>query len=602
MSADIEGVHLESPARCVKADVAGIGLQMWGEFDVDDPTCSSVMECPDCRPAMMGFADLHNHQFANLAFGGKAFVGEAFGPIRTALPHCDYLDGDPSNWVHGPGGVRDNLATVLGGTLGHKVGGYPEFDGWPRWNSYTHQSVYEDWLLRAHQGGLKLMVMLAVNNEWLCQQIEITPGRTCGDMEAVDLQIAAAKQMEAYIDNKSGGSGRGWYRIVYSPQEARDAINKGQLAVVLGAEVDNLFNCGVGSSCTEEYVFEELDKYYQLGIRHLFPIHFYDNAFGGSAISNQLIADRIVNPPITRDCKAEGYKYNDGRCNAQGLTALGKFLIRAMISKGMIIDIDHMSALSFNDTLEIAERFNYPVVSGHTGFIDISKGDKLHEGNLKTEQVERIRKLGGMVALISGQGDLDEIKTWRGDGRTVVEHICGNTSQTWVQAYLYAVEKMQGGPVAFGTDFNGLADLPGPRFGPEACPGGTAPSIAGMLSDNLVQYPYVAEATGASMDRSIIGQKTFDISEDGLAHVGMLPDFIADVEQLGLTIQDLTPLFSSAEGYIQVWERAESNMVPEDSPCTTIHTQTGQKEDEIEALMEARFVCSQQIFLPQIGQ
>ncbi len=46
-------------------------------------------------------------------------------------------------------------------TPGHLVGGFPEFDGWPRWNICTHQAMYEDWLLRAdHQGGLQLMVML----------------------------------------------------------------------------------------------------------------------------------------------------------------------------------------------------------------------------------------------------------------------------------------------------------------------------------------------------------------------------------------------------------------------------------------------------------
>ena len=40
------------------------------------------------------------------------------------------------------------MATLGYGTggSGHRVGGYPQYDGWPRWNSYTHQSMYEDWL------------------------------------------------------------------------------------------------------------------------------------------------------------------------------------------------------------------------------------------------------------------------------------------------------------------------------------------------------------------------------------------------------------------------------------------------------------------------
>lgn len=99
-----------------------------------------------------GFADVHNHQFAHLAFGGAgAHYGEAYGEISKALSHCGYF--------HGAGGVRDNIDKVFSvvygnGRIGHLEGGNPEFDGWPRWDSYTHHAVYEDWLKRAWQGDL----------------------------------------------------------------------------------------------------------------------------------------------------------------------------------------------------------------------------------------------------------------------------------------------------------------------------------------------------------------------------------------------------------------------------------------------------------------
>lgn len=64
------------------------------------------------------------------------------------------------------------------------------------------------------------------------------------------------------------------------------------------------------------------------------------------------------------------------------------------------------------------------------------------------------------------------------------------------------------------------------------------------------------------MSKSLIGTRTFDINMDGLAHVGMLPDFIADLETLGLTERDLKPLLKSAEGYIRMWERALGVSVP----------------------------------------
>jgi hypothetical protein len=94
-----------------------------------------------------GFADLHNHQFANPGFGGIEFFGAPSGPLPQALPWCTA--------AHGPGGVGDVVGTVMKVAyqnpkvgLGHSVGGWPEFDGWPRWDSVTHQMVHVDWLVK----------------------------------------------------------------------------------------------------------------------------------------------------------------------------------------------------------------------------------------------------------------------------------------------------------------------------------------------------------------------------------------------------------------------------------------------------------------------
>src|SRR5207253_2239625 len=98
--------------------------------------------------------------------------------------------------------------------------------------------------------GLRLMVMQAGNSKFACGSTEQARGRSCEDMEAVDLEIQAAKDMQTDIDNRCGGPGCGWYRIVTSPQQAREVINAGKLAVVLGIEVDSLFGCGIDDRCT----------------------------------------------------------------------------------------------------------------------------------------------------------------------------------------------------------------------------------------------------------------------------------------------------------------------------------------------------------------
>jgi hypothetical protein len=195
-----------------------------------------------------GFADLHNHQFANLAFGGRIVHGRPSGALEDALAPCD-VESSPAggrSLLHGPRGLLDFAGNVMQGAygrsiLGHRTGGYPSFDGWPSWDSFTHQGVHQDWLRRAVQGGLRLMVMLAVNNEFLCRHSCRSFG--CNDMEAVDRQLTAARELEAFIDAEHGGPGQGWYRIVSTADEARAVIEAGNLAVVLGIEVDYPFNC-----------------------------------------------------------------------------------------------------------------------------------------------------------------------------------------------------------------------------------------------------------------------------------------------------------------------------------------------------------------------
>jgi microsomal dipeptidase-like Zn-dependent dipeptidase len=511
-----------------------------------------------------GFADVHNHQFASLGFGGRAFWGQPYGDLSAALQWCTK--------AHGPGGTADiigNLLRTVGyggniaGALGHRVGGYPQFDGWPRWDSLTHQSVHEEWLRRAVDGGLRLMVMLAVNNEGIAHMAKSLRGFPLDDMGAVDLQLQAARDMQDSIDSRSGGPGTGWYRIVETPQQARHAITAGKLAVVLGIEVDYLFDCRSPDSMDEAELLRRLDAYYERGVRHLFPIHFADNGFGGTAFQNNLERSRegwtnpAINPVSTLASglydintePADSYEYRTGRRNVRGLTDLGRALIHGMVERGMIIDVDHMSWKSREEVLSICEQLDYPVNSGHTGFTEISHGGKKHEGQLTPEEVRRITNLGGMVSVIPAQGGKDDIDTWQGS-ETVIHHTCGGTSQSTAQAYLYAVSNTGGRPVGFGTDFNGFAGLPGPRFGRDEC------HLGGSNSSPGLSYPFLARAGGATMDKSRVGKKTFDFNHDGLAHVGMLPDLIADFEAMGMTAEELGPILSSANGYVDLWEKA----------------------------------------------
>lgn len=566
------------------------------------------------RP-VFGFADLHTHQFGNLGFGGKAVFGPAYGNIQELVWCTD---------AHGPGGGFDFIGNSFvpvgkGPRLGHLVGGFPQFDGWPRWDTGTHQTMFEDWLFRAHAGGLQLMVMLAVNNKDLCDMIGRAPNRGCSDEEAVNLQLNAAYAMQDHIDLKALGeptpanpflateqlrraqnAAKGWYRIVTSPRQARAAIDKGQLAVVLGIEVDDLLDCpatelswpkNIGSPiknrklCTESDVKNRLDALYKRGVRHLFPIHFVDNGFGGTALGHDIFnvlnqvhngvwyevencskpdapiefrLEGITNPAITLfgiDVLRSVTLPSGPHCNARGLTQLGRFLIDEMMRKKMIIDIDHMSQKMANDVLTKAEGIPYPVVSSHTGFIDLTKGNARNESQISGSALERVRKLGGMVSAILKQGKVEDLQN------TPLPNDCSNSSKSWASAFVYAAAQMKGGPVGFGSDLNAFFGAPTPRFGPEACQG------EGLEQSGRISYPFKVMGredidfwnAGKSMSMSVIGEKTFDFNIEGLAHIGMLPDFFEDVKGIvGGNEIALYPLLRSAEGYLRMWERVEA--------------------------------------------
>src|SRR5262249_4984316 len=131
----------------------------------------------------------------------------------------------------------------------HHTDGYPTFTDWPNsWRFSTHQVQYWRWIERAWLSGLRLLVMHATSNQVLCEfmtgMMRPHEGRySCEDMVAAEREIEETYALERYIDAQNGGPGRGWFHVVTSPAEAREVIGRGELAVILGIETSNLFEC-----------------------------------------------------------------------------------------------------------------------------------------------------------------------------------------------------------------------------------------------------------------------------------------------------------------------------------------------------------------------
>jgi microsomal dipeptidase-like Zn-dependent dipeptidase len=426
--------------------------------------------------------------------------------------------------------------------------------------------------------------------------------------------------------------------------------------------------------------------------------------------------------PAVRDLfeAIESPAIGGGHANTRGLNEYGIILLQEMMRRGMMIDIDHMSQKSTDAALDLAEQHAYPVVSSHAWFRDLAfsadvefdQNDPLHYGTddvhkvanevgKRADQVERIGRLGGIIAPILNQGDVLDFGNVMPQLANKVPKSCAGSSTAWASSYLYAVEKMGGRGVAIGSDVNGAAALPGPRFGTYAAygahgdshrlplrraqidaqkngvrystpvrdyrwhrfdeggpaaydreereawqaiaqymagfhpdrdqhPADDTPPIALTTLDNRLHLMFrqdnidnitrgfwlADEADQAAvplsrsdvkgrwsdeqwaaylvkrglepaenerdddvlrwcekitgiwkkwhdmqgdnppLERCLAGpRRDFDINLDGLAHYGLLPDFLQDMRNQGLAVQDFAPLFRSANDYVEVWAK-----------------------------------------------
>jgi microsomal dipeptidase-like Zn-dependent dipeptidase len=578
---NVLGIPFSRPDGCARD-----GDDVRGRWDVPDTSCAATPPPAPTRGGegklasaqpLEGWADLHLHQMANLGFGGSVVWGAAFGPPAEALSpipaalkaghdRCEaFFDGD--------------IAGGLAGLATHDETGYPSFSAWPSREIATHQQAYEDWLFRAYQGGLRLTVMLAVNSEDMFGRGEndlgllnavtvqgaLAPGRTANDMEALEWQVREAYRMQEHIDGKHGGPGRGWYRIVRDPAEAGAAIAAGQMAVILGTELQHLFNCDADRpACTQQTITEGLDRLEAMGVNYVFPVHHKLNQFGGAAQFN------VLTSGPTADCWE-----TQEACAADGLSPLGRFLVEELTARGMLIDTEHLSWKAFDDTLSIAETRRYPVLAGHIGPFDLKTEASQTEQLRRTDQIQRILGVGGMLGLILGVGADEYARSLTAPPPVPIS--CGGADR-WANAYLYLRDLAGGGQspagggrLTFGSDWNGFAGWPAPRYAATACQPRTARDGKPIAKPAPISYPLalpaglVPAAVGATDRLPMFDQfRPWDYNALGLMHAGLLPDFMEDLRNLGLTLADLEPIYRSARGVVELWQTARDRQVPGD--------------------------------------
>ena len=211
---------------------------------------------------VMGTVDGHAHLTAFEFIGGNFHCGRPWHPFGVvyALPDCATIDGP-----QGSAAPFQNFVDYGKPAAKQDTRGWPTFHDWPARDQLTKEGTYYKAVERAWKAGLRVMVTQLVDNEALCQLMS-TKHNPCNDMNSVHIQARDMYELQDYIDAQSGGPGKGWFRIVFDPFEARRVINDGKLAVVLGIEVSRLFGCGVHTDvpeCGRAQVDRGLDEVFQ---------------------------------------------------------------------------------------------------------------------------------------------------------------------------------------------------------------------------------------------------------------------------------------------------------------------------------------------------
>jgi membrane dipeptidase len=165
---------------------------------------------------------------------------------------------------------------------------------------------------------------------------------------------------------------------------------------------------GIEGAHALEGDLNNIDVFFDHGIRMMSPSHFFDNDIGGSA---------------------------HGLAKS-GLTPKGAEMIKRMQAKSMIVDLAHASSAVIRDVLAISTR---PVVVSHTGV----KGTCDNTRNLSDDEIIGVAKTGGVIG----------IGYWE-------QAVCGSDAKAVARAIRYTANLVGIEHVGLGSDFDGAVAAP----------------------------------------------------------------------------------------------------------------------------------------------
>jgi microsomal dipeptidase-like Zn-dependent dipeptidase len=516
-----------------------------------------------------------------------SFFGAQFDPTK---PDFGRTDLDPLQALYRWVIVYfiEQQARNLSLTDNHGTNGMSLCDTWPNASSTSHQQMHISWIHRAWQGGLRLMIASVTENQLLSRLWHQRVGDGYPDPNP-DLEFSSALLQIQFIKNQAQANSD-WMQVVTTPDEAEEAISNNKLAVILGVEMDSL----------------SADQIIQLtayDVRQVVPIHLANSLFGGMAIydcnfntnswylhggkcstpmddhqcnlflqvyqdptlgfklnqPNYLVqvtpADNIVlsflplgtlippgaivplpvsnddysglayaNPPLPPDTPPGTPPPPGTQWGHRNRLGVDTGQLQKLMKAGLIIDLAHMSDQSQMEALNFADRYGYPLVNTHT----CMRPDGWRDGDTSERDIRQ--SLVGEIAKHAGVMGLGTAG-YRDKSKTPIPDQLGR----WIENYLDAWSAMNFHGVAIGTDTNGLS-----------------PQIPNAVQDPKVNFKAGSEEVPVPC---MVGNREFHFGKDGIAHYGMLADFIQALRQYDDRGADIADYFlcRTAEETITMW-------------------------------------------------
>ncbi|MEO5944920.1 MAG: membrane dipeptidase [Ferruginibacter sp.] len=613
---------------------------------------------------LFGAADTHTHLMSHLAMGNKLLhgapdvgsllpagtlykdagfdIGETkadcnAGPVRAAsveeaLGSC--------NATHGGWGTDNNCGNYLrAGILNsffdshynmrvpmernlhgdHPHEGYPNLIYWPNYSSASHQQMYVDWIRRAYEGGLRVMVTLTVNSELLGGIL--SGDAPLDDKSRADLQLDEIKNFVRRHND--------FMELALDAEDMRRIVRSGKLAIIMGMEVDNFGNFNYSDVTTNKTTVKaEIVRLFNKGVRYIFPIHVVNNKLGGSAVYSMLFnfnnqyansrplawgapippglmfkVDQSPDPRVNYNLRLADVP-TFGSMNAAIFGAKAVFEGLSQIPFPPAFDVFKCPTptLACLDQFKILKSLLIPDASwdiyqsttggmvNHQGLtplgefaitemmrlgmiIDVDHmSEKSVAGTLALAGHNHYPVMSGHTGMRDGfhenpnpeinenQRSDEQLTLISNGGGMFGVGISELTAAGYLKNLRLALSKMGNRAVTMGSDINGFVTLSEPRFDPRLRfdPAKYGSSIS--RNWNLkVNYYNGHNPEGLKQYTFGSANRKWDYNTEGLVHIGLYPDFYQDLKNLGMTQSERQVFFSAADYFVNMWEICEKN-------------------------------------------